>query len=105
MSLPVYFAFLLARAVVMIGPSPALTLIVASRLRHGRRAGMLNAAGIQFGLAFAAGVVLLGLASPIAAMGAWFVRVRLAGAAAWSNCRVFQHSIFTEVPAARATAH
>jgi hypothetical protein len=29
MSLPVYFAFLLACAVVMIGPSPALTLIVA----------------------------------------------------------------------------
>jgi threonine/homoserine/homoserine lactone efflux protein len=37
MSLPVYFAFLLACAVVMIGPSPALTLIVASRPRHGRR--------------------------------------------------------------------
>jgi threonine/homoserine/homoserine lactone efflux protein len=36
MSLPVYFAFLLACAVVMIGPSPALTLIVAGRLRHGR---------------------------------------------------------------------
>jgi hypothetical protein len=50
MSLPVYFTFLLACAVVMIGPSPALTLIVASRPRHGRRVGMLNAAGIQLGL-------------------------------------------------------
>jgi hypothetical protein len=87
------------------GDDPALTLIVASRLRHGRRAGMLNAAGIQLGLAFTAGMVLLGLASLIAAMGAWFVQVRLAGAAARSSCRVYQHSIFTEVPAARATAH
>jgi hypothetical protein len=68
-------------------------------------ADMLNAARIQLGLAFTAGVVLLGLASLIAAMGAWFVRVRLAGAAAWSSRRVFQHSIFTEVSAARATAH
>jgi Invasion associated locus B (IalB) protein len=92
MSLPVYFAFLLACAVVMIGPSPALTLIVASRLRHGCRVGMLNAAGIQLGLAFTVGVVLLGLASLIAAMDAWFVRVCLAGAAAWSSCRVFQQA-------------
>jgi invasion protein IalB len=92
MSLPVYFAFLLACAVVMIGPSPALTLIVASRLRHGRRAGMLNAAGIQLGLASTAGIVLLGLASLIAAMGVWFVRVLLAVAAAWSSCRAFQQA-------------
>jgi threonine/homoserine/homoserine lactone efflux protein len=105
MSLPVYFAFLLACAVVMIGPCPALTLIVASRPRHGRRAGVLNAAGTQLGVAITAGVVLLGLASLVAAMGAWLVRVRLAGAAAWSSRRLFQHSIFTEVPAARATAH
>lgn len=63
MSLPVYFAFLLACAVVMIGPSPSLTLIVAGRLLHGRRAGMLNAASIQLDLAFTAGMVLLGLAS------------------------------------------
>jgi threonine/homoserine/homoserine lactone efflux protein len=73
MSLPVYFAFLLACAVVMIGPSPALTLIVASRPRHGRRVGMLNAAGIQLGLAFTAGMVLLGLNSALSG-GQWLSR-------------------------------
>ena len=81
MSLPGYLAFLIACVVVMIVPGPAVTLIVANSLRHGRRAGLLNVAGIQLALALMVGVVLLGLASLIAAMGAWFVWVRLAGAA------------------------
>ena len=81
MSLSVYLAFLLACAVVMIVPGPSVTLILANSLRHGRRAGLLNVAGGQVGLALTAGVVLLGLASLIAAMGAWFLWLRLAGAA------------------------
>lgn len=81
MSLSIYLAFLLACVVVMIVPGPAVTLIVANSLRHGRRAGMLNMAGLQLGLALMVGVVLLGLATLIAAMGAWFVWARLAGAA------------------------
>lgn len=81
MSLSAYLAFLLACVVVMIVPGPAVTLIVANSMRQGRRAGLLNVAGIQLGLAFTVGVVLLGLASLIAAMGAWFVWLRLAGAA------------------------
>ncbi len=81
MSLTVYLAFLLACVVVIIVPGPTVTLIVANSLRHGRRAGMLNVAGTQLGLALTVGVVLLGLASLIAAMGAWFLWVRLAGAA------------------------
>ncbi len=81
MSLAVYLTFLLACVVVIIVPGPTVTLIVANSLRHGRRAGLLNVAGTQVGLAITVGVVLLGLASLIAAMGAWFVWVRLAGAA------------------------
>ena len=60
MSLSVYLAFLLACAVVMIVPGPSVTLILANSLRHGRRAGLLNVAGGQLGLALTAGVVLLG---------------------------------------------
>ncbi len=65
----------------MIVPGPAVRLIVANSLRHGRRAGLLNVAGIQLGLALTMGVVLLGLTSLIAAMGDWFEWLRLAGAA------------------------
>jgi homoserine/homoserine lactone efflux protein len=81
MSLSVYLAYLAACLVVVIVPGPSVTLIVANSLRHGRRAGLLNVAGTQVGLALTVGVVLLGLASLIAAMGEWFVWVRLAGAA------------------------
>jgi homoserine/homoserine lactone efflux protein len=81
MALSVYLAFLAACIVVMIVPGPSVTLIVANSLRHGRRAGLLNVAGGQLGLAIVAAIALMGLASLIAAMGAWFAWVRLAGAA------------------------
>ena len=81
MSLSVYIAFLLATIVVVMVPGPTNTLIVANSVRHGRRAGLLNVAGTQVGLAITVGLVLLGLTSLIAAMGAWFDWVRLAGAA------------------------
>ena len=81
MSLSAYFAFLVATIVLVIVPGPTVTLVIANSLRHGRRAGLLNVAGTQIALAVTVGVVLLGLASLIEAMGAWFFWVRLAGAA------------------------
>ena len=94
MSLSVYFTFLLACIVVVIVPGPTVTLIVANSLRHGRRAGMLNVAGTQFGLVLTLSIVLLGLASLIAAMGAWFIWLRLVGAAylIWLGCRLLMAS-------------
>jgi homoserine/homoserine lactone efflux protein len=94
MSLSVYFTFLLACVVVVIVPGPTVTLIVANSLRHGPRPGMLNVAGTQVGLVLTVGVVLLGLASLIAAMGAWFIWLRLAGAAylIWLGCRLLMSS-------------
>ncbi|HLW92491.1 MAG TPA: LysE family translocator [Roseiarcus sp.] len=94
MSLSVYLAFVAACVVVVIVPGPTVTLIIANSLRHGRRAGMLNVAGTQLGLALTVIVVLLGLASLIAAMGAWFMWVRLAGAAylIFLGCRLLMAS-------------
>jgi homoserine/homoserine lactone efflux protein len=94
MSLSVYSTFLLACIVVVIVPGPTVTLIVASSLRHGRRAGMLNVAGTQLGLLLTVGIVLLGLASLIAAMGAWFIWLRLVGAAylIWLGCKLLMAS-------------
>ena len=71
-----------------------MTLIVANSLRHGRRAGLLNVAGTQLGLAVAIGTVLIGLTSLVAAMGEWFVWVRLAGAAylVWLGLRLITAS-------------
>ena len=81
MHLSTWLTFLAATVVVMIAPGPSVTLIVANSLRHGRRAGLMNVAGFQLGFAVMVVLTLLGLASLIAAMGEWFVWVRLAGAA------------------------
>ncbi len=81
MHLSTWLTFLAATVVVMIAPGPSVTLTVANSLRHGRRAGLANVAGFQAGFAIMIVLTLLGLASLIAAMGEWFVWVRLAGAA------------------------
>jgi threonine/homoserine/homoserine lactone efflux protein len=81
MAFSVYLAFLIACIVLVIVPGPTVTLIIANSLRHGRRAGLLNVAGTQVGLALTVAVVLMGLGTLIARMGDWFFWFRLAGAA------------------------
>jgi len=81
MSIEVYLAFLVTTIIIVIVPGPTVTLIIANSLAHGTRAGLLNVAGNQAGLAVMVGVVIVGLASLIEAMGWWFEWVRLAGAA------------------------
>ncbi|MEZ5831955.1 MAG: LysE family translocator [Dongiaceae bacterium] len=81
MSSELYFAYLLATIVIVIVPGPTVTLIVANSLTHGTRAGLLNVAGTQAGLAVCIGVVALGLASFIQTVGWLFDWVRIAGAA------------------------
>jgi len=80
MTLELYLAYLLACLLIVIIPGPTVTLIVANSLNHGTRAGLLNVAGTQLGLGVMIGIVAVGLASIIAAMGWWFEWLRLAGA-------------------------
>ena len=85
MSLETYaaylIAYLIACLIVVLVPGPTVTLIVANSLRHGTRAGLLNVAGTQVGLAAMIAVVGIGLTSLIEAMGHGFDWLRLAGAA------------------------
>ncbi|MCV9939982.1 LysE family translocator [Boseaceae bacterium BT-24-1] len=81
MSFELFAAYLVACLVIIIVPGPTVTLIIANSLRHGSRAGLLNMAGTQAGLAIVIAIVGIGLSSVIAAMGHWFDWVRLAGAA------------------------
>ena len=80
MSLEFYLAYVLACIVVVIVPGPTVTLIVANSIRYGTRAGMINIAGTQLGLALMIGLVVIGLASLIETVEWWFDWVRLAGA-------------------------
>jgi len=80
MSLEIYLAYVAACILITIIPGPTVTLIIANSLTHGKRAGLLNVAGTQLGLAIMLGVLLVGLSSIIATMGVWFEWVRIAGA-------------------------
>jgi threonine/homoserine/homoserine lactone efflux protein len=92
MSLNLYLAYLAACIVLVIVPGPTVTVIVANSLRHGARAGLLNVAGTQLGLAVMIGIVILGLASLLEAIGWWFEVLRLAGAAylVWLGIKLFR---------------
>jgi homoserine/homoserine lactone efflux protein len=81
MSPDVILAYILACVIFAVVPGPSVTLIVANSLTHGTRAGLLNIAGAQIGLALMIAVVAVGLATIIATMGWWFDWVRYAGAA------------------------
>jgi len=80
MTIQLYLTYLLACIAITIIPGPTVTLIIANSLSHGTRAGLLNVAGTQLGLAMMLGVLLVGLSSIIATMGWWFDWVRIAGA-------------------------
>ena len=58
MSIEVYLAYVLACILITIIPGPTVTLIFANSLTHGTRAGLLNVAGTQLGLAIMLGVLL-----------------------------------------------
>ena len=81
MPLDLYLAYVAACALLAIVPGPTVTVIVANSLRHGTRAGLLNVAGTQLGLALMMAVLVAGLTSVIAAMGGLFDWLRYAGAA------------------------
>src|SRR5688572_18975525 len=81
MPLDLYIAYVLACAVITLIPGPTVTVIVANSLAHGARAGLLNVAGTQLGLALMMAILVVGLSSVIAAMGWLFDWLRLAGAA------------------------
>ena len=80
MALETYAAYFAACIVIVMAPGPTVTLVVASSLRHGLRAGLLNVLGTIVGVAFVFAVVGIGLASAIAAAGHWFEWIRFAGA-------------------------
>jgi threonine/homoserine/homoserine lactone efflux protein len=81
MSVELFLAYVAACVVFTVIPGPTVTLTVANSLRYGVRAGPLTVLGTQFGAAVMLGILLVGLASIIAAMGWWFEWLRFAGAA------------------------
>ncbi|HJV10857.1 MAG TPA: LysE family translocator [Burkholderiales bacterium] len=92
MTLEIYIAYIVACFVIALVPGPTVTVIVANSLAHGSRAGLLNVAGTQLGLALMMAILVVGLSSVIAAMGWLFDWLRWAGAAylVWLGWRLLR---------------
>jgi homoserine/homoserine lactone efflux protein len=95
-ALDVYLAYIVTCVVIAVVPGPTVTVIVANSLAHGARAGLLNVAGTQAGLALMMGILIVGLSSVIAAMGWLFDWLRIAGAIylAWLGWKLIRNPDF-----------
>jgi len=76
-----YLGYVLACIAIVIVPGPTVTVVIANSLRHGARAGLINVAGTQAGLAIMLAVLAAGLHVIVASLAQVFDVVRLAGAA------------------------
>ncbi len=81
MTLATLLAFAATSFLIAVVPGPTVTVIVANSLRAGTRAGLLNIAGTQAGLAPMVLIVAAGLETVVALMAEWFFIVKMLGAA------------------------
>jgi threonine/homoserine/homoserine lactone efflux protein len=73
--------FVLASLALAATPGPNVALIVGTSLKHGRRAGILTAMGVNVGVIVQLALVAAGLAYVVEAFSRHFDLVRYAGAA------------------------
>ena len=81
MEMSSYLAFIVASFALAIVPGPSVTVIIATSLKHGTQAGLLNVAGTQAGLVVMLIIVAIGLEAITTSMAYLFDWLRLAGAA------------------------
>jgi threonine/homoserine/homoserine lactone efflux protein len=81
LSLPTLITFALATAIASVVPGPTVTVVVASSMRHGTRAGILTALGAEIAVMTMLGVIAVGLEAVMGFMGWAFEWIKLVGAA------------------------
>jgi threonine/homoserine/homoserine lactone efflux protein len=81
MPVETYVAYVAACLALVMVPGPTVTVIIANSLRHGAKAGLLNVAGTQAGVAIWLAIAVAGLGAALQFMGVWFDLLRWAGAA------------------------
>lgn len=81
MSLELYLIFVVASALLVATPGPNVALIVGTSLRHGARAGLLTAAGVNAGALLQLSAIAFGLAWVVEFYSRHFDLIRYAGAA------------------------
>jgi threonine/homoserine/homoserine lactone efflux protein len=81
MDLGLYAAFLAASVVLILVPGPIVTLVIAEAVRRGRFVGFATVLGATLAGAVQLALIVLGLATLVAAFSGLFEIVRWAGAA------------------------
>src|SRR5215467_6059816 len=80
MSPEILIAFIATCILLGLTPGPNMSLILASTLTSGLRAGLVTLAGTTTGLALLVGAAAVGMSSVMVLMSEWFDVVRWAGA-------------------------
>lgn len=79
MSLELWFAFVMASAVLLVIPGPTILTVISYSLAHGRRANVPLVAAVALGDSTALALSLLGLGALLASSALWFGVVKTAG--------------------------
>lgn len=81
MNIELYLAFVLATAVLIVIPGPAVSLIVANSLAHGGRRALVTVAGTSSAIVAHLVVLTLGMTSLLLFLAEWFEILRWLGVA------------------------
>ncbi len=102
-----FIGFVLATCALVAMPGPNSSLIVANCLAHGTRKGFITLAGTTTGLAVQLGLTILGATAAMAAMAAWFDRLRWLGVAylLWLGVRQWMTRDTPDRPPPPASGH
>lgn len=79
MSLELWFAFVVASAVLLVIPGPTILTVISYSLAHGRRANVPLVAAVALGDSTALALSLLGLGAVLASSALWFAVVKSVG--------------------------
>lgn len=79
MAFELWFAFVVASAVMLAIPGPTILTVISYSMTHGRRANVPLVAAVALGDSTALAVSLLGLGALLAASAFWFTVVKWAG--------------------------
>lgn len=79
MSLPLWFAFVAASAVLLIIPGPTILTVISYSVAHGKGARLPLAAAVALGDSTALGLSLLGLGALLATSALWFTVIKWIG--------------------------
>lgn len=79
MSIEIWFAFVVASAVLLVIPGPTILTVISYSVAHGRRANVPLVTAVALGDSTALALSLLGLGALLAASAFWFMVVKWVG--------------------------